>query len=122
MCLFLVDKCLRGSGSDHVPWRRCDDVGAWFLRASTSPRIKEPNVVDHLLRSSMKKLCLSSLAKLTESLLEGRIQWRVCDKRTSNVSLGTVAGQGDKWFWQPNAYTEFRRIKGRESYAFYSAF
>ena len=36
------------------------------------------------------------LAELTESLFEGRIQRRVWDERTSNVSIGIVVGQGDE--------------------------
>ena len=96
MCLFLVDKCLRWSGSDHVLGQGCDEVAASFFRTSTTDRIKEPNVVDDLLRSSLEKLGVTLLAELTESLFEGRIQRRVWDERTSNVSIGIVVGQGDE--------------------------
>ena len=98
MCLLLVDTCLRWSGSDHVLGQGCDEVAALFLRASTTARIKVPNVVDDLLRSSVEKLCVTFLAELTESLFEGRIQRRVRDERTSNVSISIVVGQGERWF------------------------
>ena len=91
-----MDNCLRWSGSDHALGQGCDEVAASFLRASITARIKEPNVVDDLLRSSLEKLCVTFLAELTESLFEGRIQWRVWDERTSNVLIGIVVGQGDE--------------------------
>ena len=42
------------------------------------------------------ELRLFSLAKLVKTLLEGRIERWVRDKRTLDISLGVVVGQGDK--------------------------